>query len=490
MTKYYKKNKKLTKEDIIGLGESSFKKNYYPELQEKIHELEKSNSRVKGVIEAIPDIILFYDSEDFIDEYNHRDDLEIVEAILSKTAIKNNLLKACASVKKNRKSQSYNFQTSIHNEKRYFESRIYFTSHLEVFIILRDITKEKRIEESLRKKAITDSLTGLKNRRYFEEILENYQGTRFNHLTLILFDIDGLKIINDTLGHSFGDDVIVKVAHLIKRFFYGTITVARISGDEFAVLTVAENRYMLENTLFEFQRYLERINASEEVIKFSVSNGYSMIRNNQIINTDEMYQEADNNMFQNKLLKESSVHSGMVKTLMKALEARDYITEGHADRMGDHMIQMGMLLGLSQSSINQLKLLANFHDIGKVGIPDNILNKPGPLNESEWKIMRGHCRIGKKIADESKDLKEIGDLILKHHENYDGSGYPFGLAGEKIPIECRILSIVDAFDAMTNDRPYRKGMPVHEAKQELKRCAGTQFDPNLIDIFINKILLP
>lgn len=490
MTKSYKKNKKITKEDIIGLGESSFKKNYYPELQEKIHELERSNSRINGVIEAIPDIILFYDDETFIDEYNHSDDLKIVKEILSKKVLKNNLIEACKAVEKSHKGHSFSFQINIDHEKRYFESRIYQTAHLEVFIILRDITKEKNIEESLREKAITDSLTGLKNRRYFEEILDNYHGTRFNHLTLILFDIDGLKVINDTLGHAFGDDVIVKVSSLIKRFFYGTITVARISGDEFAVLTVAENRYLLENTLFEFQKHLERLNASEDVIKISVSNGYSMIRNDNIINTDEMYQEADNNMYQNKLLKESSVHSGMVKTLMKALEARDYITEGHADRMGNHMIQMGKLLNLSQSSINQLKLLAKFHDIGKVGIPDNILNKPGPLNESEWKIMRGHCRIGKKIADESKDLKEIGDLILKHHENYDGSGYPYGLAGEKIPIECRVLSIVDAFDAMTNDRPYRKGMTIHEGIRELKRCAGTQFDPNLVDIFINKVLKP
>jgi HD-GYP domain-containing protein (c-di-GMP phosphodiesterase class II) len=141
-------------------------------------------------------------------------------------------------------------------------------------------------------------------------------------------------------------------------------------------------------------------------------------------------------------------------------------------------------MGLSASQLSDLNLLAQVHDLGKVGIPDYILFKPGPLSEEEWQIMRQHPEKGYRIAQSTTDLAGISELILKHHERWDGKGYPLGLKGEEIPIECRILAIVDAFDSMTNDRPYRKAMPVAEVQEELQRCAGSQFDPQLVPIFL------
>ena len=135
--------------------------------------------------------------------------------------------------------------------------------------------------------------------------------------------------------------------------------------------------------------------------------------------------------------------------------------------------------------LNNLDLLAQVHDLGKLGIPDSILFKEVPLTDEEWEIMRTHPEKGYRIAISSFDLLDIADLILKHHERWGGEGYPLGLKGRDIPIECRILSIVDTFDAMTSNRPYRKALSKDTAIAELKRCAGTQFDPNLVKIFLS-----
>jgi HD-GYP domain-containing protein (c-di-GMP phosphodiesterase class II) len=141
-------------------------------------------------------------------------------------------------------------------------------------------------------------------------------------------------------------------------------------------------------------------------------------------------------------------------------------------------------LQLPQAVVADMRLLAKFHDIGKVGIPDSILKKPGKLTQAEMVIMRQHCEIGYRIAKSSPDLEPIADCILKHQEHWDGNGYPLGISGEQIPIECRVLGIVDAFDAMTNDRPYRQAMTEDEAIKELLRCAGAQFDATLVEVFI------
>jgi len=169
---------------------------------------------------------------------------------------------------------------------------------------------------------------------------------------------------------------------------------------------------------------------------------------------------------------------------MKMLEARDFITEGHADRVEELSADLGRTLGLTEKKISDLRLLAKFHDIGKVGIPDQILFKPGALTTEERKEMNRHSEIGYRIAKSSADLLPIADWILKHHERWNGQGYPLGLSGETIPLECRILAIVDSYDAMTNHRPYRKAMSQTAAIAELRHCAGKQFDPQLVEKFI------
>lgn len=196
---------------------------------------------------------------------------------------------------------------------------------------------------------------------------------------------------------------------------------------------------------------------------------------------------ADNSMHREKPHRSRSARSSIVQALVKALEAGDFITGGHADRLQDIVEKVARDLGLSDRSITDLRLLAKFHDIGKVGIPDRILFKPGPLTMDEYNEMKRHTEIGRCIAEAAPDLAPIADWILKHHEWWNGEGYPHGLKGDNIPMECRILSMADAYDAMTSDRPYRKAMQHEAAVEEIARCAGSQFDPELVPVFIRSV---
>lgn len=195
-------------------------------------------------------------------------------------------------------------------------------------------------------------------------------------------------------------------------------------------------------------------------------------------------------MYRQKLFHSASTKSTIVKTLIKAMEARDFVTEEHSQRMEEIVSIIARNIGLSESSINNVRLLAQFHDLGKVGIPDSILRKPGRLTQEETTIMQMHSLIGQRIANASNELAHIAYLILTHHERWDGQGYPLNLMGDTIPIECRILAIADAYDAMTNDRPYREAMSSTRAVNEILDCSGTQFDPALVfmELIHNRIL--
>ena len=173
--------------------------------------------------------------------------------------------------------------------------------------------------------------------------------------------------------------------------------------------------------------------------------------------------------------------------LLTALSERDFMAQGHSKRLTDLAVMMADKMNLSDDERRYLILLSKMHDLGKVGIPDKILFKPRKLSEEGYEKMKEHVEIGSKIAARSKELFYIANLILHHHEFWDGKGYSDGLKGEEIPLECRIFSIMDAYDAMTSTRPYRNKISKKEAIEELKKCSGTQFEPRLVDEFVKLI---
>lgn len=356
------------------------------------------------------------------------------------------------------------------------------------FII--NISKLKENEEKLRFLSCRDALTGLYNRYFFEQKMQELNKD-YRSAVLVLCDVDGLKVINDTLGHRAGDKVLMTTAGMIAGSFRREDVVARIGGDEFAVLLIDTDLPEAEEGINKLNQAVTDYNLNLAQGKFPLSISTGMAYTYCTAGTVwDLFKEADNNMYRKKLYHSQSTRSAIVQTLLKALEARDFITEGHADRLSCFVTALARNLNLPDSKVTDLCLLAHFHDIGKVGIPDRILFKKGTFTPEEYSEMQRHSEIGYRIAQSSPDLAPISDWILKHHEWWNGKGYPLGLREKEIPLECRILAIADAYDAMTNDRPYRKAKSHEEAIEELKQCAGKQFDPELVEKFVGLLSSP
>jgi len=353
----------------------------------------------------------------------------------------------------------------------------------QVFTI--DITERKELEENLTYLCYHDQLTGLYNRTCFENEMKRLNKSREYPIAIISVDVDGLKIVNDTLGHDFGDRMLKLCAHLLKQSLRESDILARVGGDEFAALLPRTNKETSNDIIQRIRGAIiqsnENIRKNKIPLTISLGIGVAVDDSRDLVT---VLQDADNHMYLDKLSKNESYLSQVMRSLLSALGERDLINHGNGKRLENICRLFGKKIGLSESELSDLELLALLHDIGNVSIPDTILFKEGPLTDNEWQIIFQHPEKGYRIAKAVPDLEKIGDLILKHHERWDGKGYPLGLRGEDIPVECRILAIADAYDAMTADRPYRKAMSSAKARETIKKGSRTRFDPQLVDIFL------
>lgn len=345
--------------------------------------------------------------------------------------------------------------------------------------------ENRRSREQLSYMTLHDALTGLYNRIYFENELERLAGGRGHPLAVISADIDGLKLINETSGQKEGDRYLKACAELLKKALRRGDVLARIGGDEFAAVLPQTKEEVARELVERIHQAVDQYNRENEQLPLILSVGFAVSKDENEDPVDTL-KKADQLLRLGKQNRSGSRRQ-VVSALLAALAERDYISGGHAKRMQELCRKMGFKAGFDRNRLAALDLVAQLHDLGKIGIPDQILFKDSGLSEEEWEIMRLHPEKGYRIACTSTDLEDIAELILYHHEKYDGTGYPLGLKGEEIPLECRILTIVDAFDAMTNDRPYRRAKSREEALAELKACAGSQFDPRLVEIF-NQII--
>ncbi len=358
---------------------------------------------------------------------------------------------------------------------------------LEGLII--DITDRKNIEDEIRYLSHHDALTGLCNRRWFEAQKERTDHADQMPLSVIIGDINGLKLINDALGHAAGDRLIVETARIMSRHCRNTDVIARTGGDEFCILMPRTDSKDAYDILKQIQKACEEYNRSAEgeAYYINISLGYAT-KNSLDDDIDLILKTAEDYMYKRKLLEHKSSRSAIISSIKTTMFERSQETEQHAERLTSLSKAVGLKLCLSQAEMDELELLATLHDIGKVGIDDKILNKPGKLTEAEWVEMKKHPEVGYRIALSSPELSPVAEYILSHHECWDGSGYPQGLKGEQIPLMSRILAVVDAFDAMTQDRPYRKKMAHDLAIKEIAKNSGKQFDPHIVRIFIDEVM--
>lgn len=354
-----------------------------------------------------------------------------------------------------------------------------------VVAVLADITEQKEKEQQLQYLSLHDTLTSIYNRAYFEQEMVRLETGRHHKVGLIVCDVDGLKLYNDSLGHDVGDKLLKAAARVIKNCFRDSDVVARIGGDEFAVLVPDADSEILENACDRIREGTAAFNRENRDMYLSMSIGFAV--SEEPIRMAELFKEADNNMYREKLRRGANVRNATIQILMKALTARDFHVSGQTERVEELVAGLAEEVGLPDNTIADMRLLARFHDIGIVGVPERILRKPAPLTQKERDEVRRHAEIGHRIALSSPDMVHLADWILKHHEWWDGKGYPLGLKGSEIPLECRILAIADAFDALTSPRPYRPARSRDEAVAELKSCAGKQFDPFLVDAFVQMI---
>ena len=337
-------------------------------------------------------------------------------------------------------------------------------------------------QKELEYKSFHDSLTGLYNRRFFEEEMNRLDTKRNLPLSIIIADLNGLKLINDSYGHDKGDKALIKTGEILNEVLRDEDIIARHGGDEFAVLlpqtdneTVVKIIKRIKNKVYEFNQ--------KEDIPISFALG-SATKNDSDQDIEEVLKAADNNMYQNKLSERQSSKNNIVQALLNTLSAKSDETKDHAIRMTELALKFGEKLNLNNSELNRLSLLATMHDIGKAAISENILIKPGNLNEEEWKIIKQHSEKGYKITSSIAELSIIAEDILFHHERWDGEGYPQGLIGDKIPYLSRVITIIDAYDVMTHKRSYSEPISKKDALAEIENCAGTQFDPDLAEKFI------
>jgi two-component system cell cycle response regulator len=335
-----------------------------------------------------------------------------------------------------------------------------------------------------RGEAHTDELTGLGNRRRLADDLEAELHTVSPErpLLLVLFDLNGFKAYNDTFGHPAGDALLTRLGSALTQAVEGHGRAYRMGGDEFCVLAAApaERHAEIAST--------SRLALSEHGNGFDISAalGTATLESADSDAADAL-READRRMYAEKNGRRASAGGQSTAVLLRVIAERSPDLGEHVDGVAAFAEQVAVELGMNGEDRTAVWQAAMLHDIGKAAVPDAILNKPGPLDESEWAFIRRHTMIGERILQGAPALAAAAPLVRSSHERFDGTGYPDNLAGVGIPLGARIIAICDAYDAMVSARPYRHALSLAQAREQLQRCAGTQFDPDVVDVFLTTL---
>lgn len=352
-------------------------------------------------------------------------------------------------------------------------------------IVLEDISDIIDTEKRMAYLNTHDQLTGLYNRPYFEKKLNQCDTEQYMPLSMLLIDINGLQLINESFGTRTGDLFLIETANIIKACTKQEYEVARISGDQFVILMPNKEKDKAEKLLEELYAVSKTKKIAGLEISFSVG---IASKTSMDISISDAYKKMENSMLQSKKYEGRSMRSKTIDLIMLTLYEKNQREMMHSTRVGELSEKLAEALGFSEMQVKRIRLSGLMHDIGKIAIQEELLNKDGKLTNEEWERIKQHPEIGYRILSSHNEFKDIAEYIREHHERYDGSGYPLGKKGEAIHKESRVIMIADSYDAMTTYRTYRPTLTKEEAIEELKNNKGNQFDPKYTDVFIEKVL--
>ncbi len=356
---------------------------------------------------------------------------------------------------------------------------------LESFAYISAISlRRKQAEEEIRYLSFHDSLTGLYNRNFLEKEMKRMDTDRQQPISIIMADLNGLKLVNDSYGHSKGDEMLKITAEVLKKSCRQEDILARWGGDEFVIFLPQTSEKEALAICKRITKNYKKITVNGIPISMALGIAVKEASEEEM---SEVFKEAEDNMYKNKLTESRSTRSAVLNALLKTLEEKSYETSAHTRTMQDVALKISERLDLPESEQKKLSLLITLHDIGKINISEEILTKEGPLSEEEWELIKKHPETGHRITCSTEEFAHVAEEILAHHERWDGSGYPQGLKGKEIPLLARITAIVDAYEVMSNGRPYKKAMSREEIIAEFRRCAGSQFDPELVKLFLSML---
>ena len=354
-----------------------------------------------------------------------------------------------------------------------------------VVLVFRDYTEKKEKQKEIEYLSFHDQLTGLYNRGVFEEELKRLDNERNLPLTLVMGDINGLKLTNDAFGHFVGDKLLKKAAEVMKKACRTDDIIARIGGDEFVIILPKTDSEQTAKIVNRINHTLA--NENVDSIMLSISFGWE-IKQSTAEEMTTVFKKAEDNMYRRKLSESTSMRYKIIEVIIKTLYEKNEREQQHSSRVSQLCEALGAALGLNMEDISELRTVGLMHDIGKIILDDRILDKPDILGDLEWFEIKRHAETGYRILSSVNEFSQLAEYVLAHHERWDGKGYPRGLKGEKIPLESRIIAVADTYDAMTSDRPYRKALSEEFAIKEIRRNAGTQFDPDIARVFVEKVL--
>ena len=466
------------------------------ELLSNQKRLIESENKNEAILNSLPDIVIVINSDGRIInckpgkmmknkekecEFSGKNIKELLQGEKGDQAIKKLI-----NVLNTGEIEQIEFEYRIEEKVELFEMRMVKSNYNEIIGICRKITNEARHKNEIEFLSYQDQLTGLYNRRIFEEELIRIDTPRNLPISIIMGDVNGLKLINDSLGHTHGDKLLIEVSKSIKDVCRSDEIVARIGGDEFVILISKMDEYKTEQLINRIAYSLQ--SKRVDSLEVSVSFGWE-IKTKEEEDILDVFNKAESMMYKKKLFEGPSIRGKTINAIVSTLNEKNKREELHSRRVSELGCQLGIALGLSEQDIEELKTTGLLHDIGKIGINDQLINKSGLLTDEEYEEIKRHSEIGYRILSLVNDLADISTYVLHHHERWDGGGYPKGLRGESIPLQSRIIAIVDTFDAITSERSYRPPRSVEEAIIEIENNSGTQFDPDIVEIFINKVVL-